>query len=453
MTYRFDKGTLYSERKIVVLESKVPVADWKTYKKFADSVGVGNEVYVQLRRATGETAAVTAASGTGSANSQLQQIYSQLEDAYQYGRLTEMDALLKRMQEINPKAPRLLAWEGAVAVLHHHLQEGIDDNRKELAAFPEEYDRYGAIVSIQMQQRDRAGAEETLREWAKANPADPQPLMQLSGLLTLDGKFPESVQAAKDAVSRVPAGSDKHGQAVLLLGNAQMKAGMKEDGHATLRGLLQTTDDPELMNDAAFELADAKQELPLDEAKERVALDKLTTETESWTLDESAQTLRAKTSLLVASWDTMGWILFREGKPAEAKPFIEAAWMNSPKPDLKEHLDAVNAALGVKPAARYKLPKADITVTADAIGQQARTFPLGPAQGLQGVAEYRLLLSHGKVERIEPAGEKKLDGAEAMVKAADLNKLFPNGSQAKLVRGAMVNCYNGKCLLLFEPLM
>ena len=115
-----------------------------------------------------------------------------------------------------------------------------------------------------------------------------------------------------------------------------------------------------MMNDAAFELADAKQELPLDDAKERAALEKLTAETQSWTLDESAQTLRAKTSLLVASWDTMGWILFREGKAKEAKSFIEAAWANNPKAELRAHLDEVDAALGIKPPPHHPLPKGNV---------------------------------------------------------------------------------------------
>ncbi|WP_353069833.1 DUF3857 and transglutaminase domain-containing protein [Tunturibacter empetritectus] len=47
-TYRFEKGTLYTERRIEVLQDKVPVSDWKSYKKWADAVDLGNEQYVQL---------------------------------------------------------------------------------------------------------------------------------------------------------------------------------------------------------------------------------------------------------------------------------------------------------------------------------------------------------------------------------------------------------------------
>ena len=47
-TYRFENGTIYAERMIEVLEERVPLADWKTYKKFADDADLGNEKYIQL---------------------------------------------------------------------------------------------------------------------------------------------------------------------------------------------------------------------------------------------------------------------------------------------------------------------------------------------------------------------------------------------------------------------
>ncbi|HZQ43789.1 MAG TPA: DUF3857 domain-containing protein [Acidobacteriaceae bacterium] len=446
LSYRLDRGTLYSERKVVVLENKIPVTDWKTYKKFADAVGVGTENYVQLRRAGGEKPAVTSASSSsGSGNTQLQAIYSQLETAYQYGEVSKMEGLLKQMKDINPRAPRLMAWEASVAILHHQYQEAIEDNRKELALYPDEYDRYGAIAWIQMQQKDRAGAEDTLRDWAKSDASNPQPLMQLSGLLAQDGKGAESVQAAKDAVARAPEGNDKHEQTLLLLGSAQMKADMKDDATATLRGLLQKTDSPEMMNDAAYTLADAGKELALDEEKERVAIDRLTEETKSWTLDESPAVLKQKTQMLLASWDTMAWILYKEGKPKEALSYAEAARMGRPDPLVTEHVLKVRSALAQLDAKSAADPDAGKSE------QQLRTVPLGPSGGLRGVAEYRLLLAHGQIERAELTGDDKLDGSEALLKRARLPQFFPAGSDAKLVRQGMLNCVAGQCQLVLEP--
>jgi hypothetical protein len=208
------------------------------------------------------------------------------------------------------------------------------------------------------------------------------------------------------------------------------------------------------MNDAAYTLADAGQALAVAEETEKAGLQKLTAETASWTLDEAPATLRLKTSLLVASWDTMGWILFREGKAKEAKTYIEAAWQNKPDDELKQHLKKVNEALGISEKAPHHapMPKADVTVTADAPpGQELRTIPLGAANGRSGVAEYRLLLSHGAVERAEPAGQKTITGADEMLKRADFTRFFPEGSDAKMVRRGMVNCFMNKCQLVLEP--
>jgi hypothetical protein len=82
--------------------------------------------------------------------------------------------------------------------------------------------------------------------------------------------------------------------------------------------------------------------------------------------------------------------------------------------------------------------------------QQLRTIPLGPSGGRVGTAEYRLLLSHGRVERVESAGDEKLNGAETLLKNGDFSQFFPTGSNAKLVWSGFVNCVAGKCEVVLE---
>ena len=226
--------------------------------------------------------------------------------------------------------------------------------------------------------------------------------MQLSQVLADDEKTTESVLAAKDAVTRAPEGAEKHEQAVLQLGKAQMRADMKDEATATLGDLLRNTNDPGVMNDAVYELADAGKELALDEEKERVAIERRTDETKTWTLDESPTLLKQKTQLLLASWDTMGWILYKEGKLKEALSYLEAARMGRPNPTVTTHLWKVRAALA----------EADTRSAADPDAgkseQQLRTISLGPS-GLRGVAEYRLLLSHGQIVRAEVSGDDRFE--------------------------------------------
>jgi hypothetical protein len=51
MSYRFDVGTVYAERRIVILAKKVPLSDWQAYKTWVDKVNPGREPYIQLSTA------------------------------------------------------------------------------------------------------------------------------------------------------------------------------------------------------------------------------------------------------------------------------------------------------------------------------------------------------------------------------------------------------------------
>ena len=70
-----------------------------------------------------------------------------------------------------------------------------------------------------------------------------------------------------------------------------MRAGKQDKGVENLTELLKTTDNPELINNAAYELADADKELALDEQKQRLAVDILTKATRDWTLDGQADVM------------------------------------------------------------------------------------------------------------------------------------------------------------------
>jgi hypothetical protein len=54
----------------------------------------------------------------------------------------------------------------------------------------------------------------------------------------------------------------------------------------------------------------------------------------------------AQSNLLIASWDTLGWILFREGKLQDALPLVLAGWRNSLEPEGGDHLGQIYEAMG-----------------------------------------------------------------------------------------------------------
>jgi tetratricopeptide (TPR) repeat protein len=278
------------------------------------------------------------------------------------------------------------------------------------------------------------------------------------------------------AVTRLPEEKKRTETLQLLLGRAQLKAGMKEKGRDTLLALMTTTDNAGMMNNSAYELADAGMELAQAESTTKTALAKMTEESKAWTLDEDPQILLGKSRYLFATWDTMGWILYREGKIDEAEDYLKAAWLSVQSDTMAEHLGEIAASKGKKDdaltayllgiaASRPGAEQKKLQERVDALRragakssvgdahaklQEIRIIPLGPAKGMNGVAEYRLLLSGGKVVKAEKTGAKELEGGEDRLKEAKLGKLWPTGSEANLVRNGMLNCHSGVCELVLE---
>jgi tetratricopeptide (TPR) repeat protein len=492
-TYRFENGTLYAERRIEVLQEKVPIADWKAYKKFADAADLGNEKFIQLTGKGTKSAAGDAASSSSPSNDkeETHTLIQAAGSALQRRDLDEARSLLDDAKRINPE--QLLLWTtyGYLELARYQLPTAVEDFQKEISLHPNAYQPYGPMAHAQKMLNQRKEAKDSLQKWATLQQDNPQPSLQLANMLLEDDDPAGAVAAAEEGVAHLPEDQKKNEPLQLLLGRAQMKGRMKEKGHATLLALLNTTEDPGTMNDCAYELADAGVELPLAESTTQTALKKMVEQSKTWTLDENPQTLRSKTNYITSTWDTLGWILFREGKLDEAQNYIHAAWLNQQSSEVAEHLAEIARARGRKDEAlRYlelalaSFPAYDlmgvrtkpgsrqryITERAETLRKQGakstpqapyenshtrlekvRTVSLGPAAGLNGTSEFRLLLTGGKIAKSEKIGTKDLPGASERVKGADLNAFWPTGSDASLVRNAILNCHGGICELVFEP--
>lgn len=118
-------------------------------------------------------------------------------------------------------------------------------------------------------------------------------------------------------------------------------------------------------------------------------------------------------------------------------------------PDVRDHLAALAIALHT-PA------------LAHAEAQKLRTLALGPAKGRHGTAELRVLVANGSVAdtgpfsadltRSDTAYKPGLTDGPALLKAADLHKLLPPGSNAHLIRNGIVNCFGTVCQFVLVPI-
>jgi len=497
-TYRFEKGTVYTERRVEILKPKVPSSDLKAYKKWSDDADLGNEFFVQLVRhdadagtAAASTPAVEADAGTsGSASVQAQKLIQQAYEDIQKRDMSSAKDLLDQAQALSPDHENLWGAMGFLELSHGETTKALADYQKELTLHPAEFQQMSpAIIRLELALGQRADAKDALRAWAKADPVDPTPVATLLEMMLGDGEARSAAAEGAAALARLTA----EGHEIALerlridVGEAYLATGEKQKGQAAFEMVLKNTEDVLALNNAAYDLADASLDLPLAESATRTALDKLTEESNSWTLDEAAAVLEEKTQLITATWDTLGWIYFREGKLDQALSYIQAGWMGNLNLECGKHVGEVLTARGDNAGALNAYEMAIATVPgynamgvrtepdekqkqvqalADALPhpagkphtpmpaalklQQLRTVQLGPANGRSTSAEYRILLRNGKAVKADPTEEKPVPGADEMILKANFSAFFPDGAQASLVRVGYVNCHQAVCEFMLQ---
>jgi tetratricopeptide (TPR) repeat protein len=207
--------------------------------------------------------------------------------------------------------------------------------------------------------------------------------------------------------------------------------------------MLDDASDPSEINNIAYVLADAGSSLSQAEAAQTKAISQLDSESADWTLDGDLRPLLQKVSQKASAWDTMGWILCRQGRYDEALAYIQAALHSSSRQEIRDHFTTISIALH-----RTTRPQSD---------QELRTFALGAANGRHGVSSFNLLIADGKIVDSRPLHDQSsstptLEDPQPLLQKADLHSLFPQRSKAQLVRNGFLNCHTNVCELVLSPL-
>jgi hypothetical protein len=211
--------------------------------------------------------------------------------------------------------------------------------------------------------------------------------------------------------------------------------------------------------------------------------------------------MRRRSSLLVASWDTLGWTIYKSptghqpARLAEAEIYLAAAWHNDLHAevglhlgDLQEALHRPGEALATYQLAEASSPRIDLRGvhrpptplerelvarierlkktqihsalqdSGDALRKQLK-LNAGASGGLSLVTPYRMLLTAEGIQNAIPI--KTSDGDHgAPDPVQDLTKLrravptawIPAGSTAHVLRSAVLNCHQDICEVIMTPL-
>lgn len=514
-TYRFQGDELVAERTIAVLKNKVQKSDWKKYLEFTRQISLNNEAWIQLMAPSKplvSASATVTATPAGSMNTEKETKIVALKVRPEPGNTTPSsspetvpasnESSTELMHEAEQKI-RARDWSGAKVVLDqvkaknpnekglwvsygiiaeysdHDHQTAKSDYEKEITAQPDNPGIVGGLAEIERRSGDAAGARKTVRTFLDTHPENVQMAFYLANMQISANDWAGALKTYGDAAERNPDNRNLR----IQQGEMLVRLNRNDEAVAVAKSALDGSEDASVLNDAAYVLSEAGMSLDVAEDASRKSIAKLEEESATITTAQANSKAFADANLLIASWDTLGWILYREGKVSESLPLLSAAWRASLRAEIGDHLGQVYEATGKKDEAltTYILAEASNTPPAppdvhdhirDSIArlkgtaakkgetgggamalQNLRTYKIAKPAGAGGWGTYRLEITiDGVIESQKMSGEQHIEAVKPVLDAMKFPELIPPGSKAHLLRSAVVSCSMGKdCEVVLVP--
>jgi tetratricopeptide (TPR) repeat protein/transglutaminase-like putative cysteine protease len=512
-TYRYEGKDVVIERTIVVLAKKLPKTDWKRYQAFSKDVSLEGEPFIQLIRGepaqqsdrptiargkpkadkptetakavtppggsqvTGSPAPETGPAGTGEPATSARDLMRSAYEKMQAGDWSGAKATLDQAKAKDPELLGLWALYAMAATFQRNYTEAIADLKKELANHPDMPDVIFALSGAEAKSGDTAEAQHTLQSYLDKHPGN----LKLSLSLAQLENNAQDYEGARKTLEAAAHENPEDRNVRVRLSNALLSLNRKDEAAAVAKSALDGTDDVEILNDAGYVLAETGLDLPYAEEVSRKSITVLEAKTAAITPAEVNSNAFAQSRLLIAAWDTLGWILFREGKLEEAEPLIVAGWRNALVPESGDHLGQVYEAMGKKEQAlsAYRLAAASIEgenaspdvrehiktsiarlkgaagppFNGTAALQESRSYRIARPEGVSGWGTFRLQINTlGVIASQQMSGDEKLATIAIRINAMKFPELVPPGSAAHLLRSAVVSCSMGSnCDVVLVP--
>ncbi len=481
-TYRFENGELTVERKIMVLASKLPAASWEPYKKFAKDISLGDESWIQLTndRKTGEGSQPSMPGENNPVAAKL------VADATVLERSRDWDGALKKLDEakaIQPKQPFLWSNYGYIAMHQNKPDEAKEGYRRELALYPNE----GYVVLLYGGFLHSRGEDEEALKVLSAffkNDASDEGVSAELAMIQSQRKIADSIATLRRANEALPASHRIQN----MLGEMLLRDNQKPEAAAIAKKMLDGAgEDAGELNGASYLLAEADGDLELAEKNSKKAVDMLESQTARAEVGEANPQSFWRSDSLVADWDTLGYVLFKEKKLDEAVDYLEAAWRNRPDAEVGAHYGRVLEALGrPREALRvyelsrpkthgpsYTLPELDpidasiarlqkagvsstLKMPAEQALQEDRSFKIKVKSVRKSYlsAIFRLQLAAGLTQdALRVSGEAPSEDIEVAIKKLTLPHLVPAHSKGRILRDVVLSCSPGQteCYFVLMP--
>jgi transglutaminase-like putative cysteine protease/tetratricopeptide (TPR) repeat protein len=465
-TYRITDGSLVSEFTLEVLKPKVEAAEWKSVKKLADAVTVQPWIQLMSKELTAGEKGPPAA---GENNRVAAELVRQTHDAIMSKDFELAQKKSDQAIAINEKQAYAWSQRGWLAWQYKNLGEAANDYERELRQHPEEDDQYPDLIRLERLQGRPSEERKYLLAYAEAAPVNAQAVLFVGSQLLASNHVDDAVEVYRAGVKALP----DNRMIQVELGSALLRAGKKIEAVSIVEKALDGTSDENVLNDGAYALVSTGSSalLPLAEASVRKAVETLETESAGTAIEGVNTGTFGRTNLLLATWDTLGWIYFAEGKDVLAEEYVRASWRSKAhgeaglhmgeilekKGDAKGAMQVYEMALGRTGSSSSAtslatelhsrvdgLMKKGLAVQdaqPDQALQEQRTFHVPRPSGVKGSGVFVIQISAAKTEHVAMvSGGEGLRGLSEAVGRLDLGLAVPKESHALLLRSGVLFC-------------
>lgn len=374
-----------------------------------------------------------------------------------------------------PEHPR--AWNSLGRALHAlgRFDEAIEAYDRQIALDRYHEHAYRNRGLVQWQAGRLKDAEASLREQIAVTPLNAGALTSLGSLLVESKRETEAVEPLTKAVSL----ADKDPLAHVTLGRALAATGRRVEALASFERIAGMSPNPQTWNNAAWHMAESG--LALDKALEfaQFAVAAASAASLTSSLDKPPVPQLFATMALAAYWDTLGWVLFKQGRDEDALKYVRASWLVSQAAKVGEHLGRIYERLG-RPREAFVVYRTAMGMprppdfvgtragelakaltpppqTADSrtLDLELRTIPLRGITPVAPLVEVMLVSdSRGVITAVRPASAGVEDAAVRALIGVKLPVEPPDAVPFRLVARGALMCTDGRppcSLVLYRP--
>ena len=464
-------GVLSAERVYTIKQAKLPVDKWNDYLKFEKAVQARESLWIQVAAGNGTLPAI-GNTDIPAARDLINQAYQALRGQNKAEAKTELD----QAKTLNPAQYGLWATYAMLYMEQQKPDQALDAFHKEIANHPDNMWVY-RYISAEMASLNRpADVEQVWLALLKHDPTSTDATLGLASVYMHEKRYNEAIVLLQQAAHAKDASPNLQA----TLGADELEAGEKDAGVADLEQVMHASQSPGMLNDVSFLLADHDADLPEDAQFAAKALQQIEKSTAAIQLATLTQKDLAQIHLLAATWDTVGWIDFKQAKYSDAERYIRAAWLLGQSPDVADHLRQVYEKEGKSAEAEQmqklaaashpmSIPASEAGVPMPAMShkdmknrdkyiqelQKLRTEDITGLPRKMAAAQFWIVFTPQGVEEVKMiSGDSSLSPAADQIKKHAFPQTFPDPGPVKIVRRGVLSCsqFNSTCqLVLLQP--